>query len=176
MYCIYRITNKINGKTYVGQHKYKDESNPMGCYKGSGKILWQAYDKYGFDNFETEILYSRIRDKSTVDAMEIWAIKKYKPEYNIAKGGTGGATRIGYKTRQETKDRISATQKGRKHPGFRNSGTWAKGNTPWNKGLTGLKGHKTNNGKKWWNNGSEQVLAIECPEGWVNGRLGKFTA
>ena len=24
--------------------------------------------------------------------MEIWAIEKYKPEYNIAKGGTGGDT------------------------------------------------------------------------------------
>lgn len=92
MFCIYRITNKINGNTYIGQHKYIDQSNPMGKYKGSGKILWLAYKKYGFDNFETEILYSRIRDKSTVDAMEIWAIEKYRPEYSIAKGGTGGIT------------------------------------------------------------------------------------
>ena len=29
MYCIYRITNKINGHIYIGQHKYEDESNPM---------------------------------------------------------------------------------------------------------------------------------------------------
>lgn len=92
MYCIYRITNRINGNTYIGQHKYIDQSNPMGKYKGSGKILWLAYKKYGFDNFETEILYSRIRDKSTVDAMEIWTIEKYRPEYNIAKGGSGGIT------------------------------------------------------------------------------------
>ena len=92
MYCIYRITNKINGHIYIGQHKYEDESNPMGKYKGSGKILWLAYNKYGFENFETEILYKRIRDKETVDAMEIWAIEKYKPEYNITKGGSGGDT------------------------------------------------------------------------------------
>ena len=65
MYCIYKITNKINGHYYIGQHKYKDESNPMGKYKGSGKILWLAYNKYGFENFETEILYKRIRDKET---------------------------------------------------------------------------------------------------------------
>ena len=92
MYCIYKITNKINGHTYIGQHKYEDESNPMGKYKGSGKILWLAYKKYGFENFETEIIYKRIRDKDTVNAMEIWAIEKYKPEYNIAKGGSGGDT------------------------------------------------------------------------------------
>lgn len=92
MYCIYKITNKINGHYYIGQHKYEDESNPMGSYKGSGKILWLAYNKYGFENFETEIIYKRIRDKETVDAMEIWAIEKYKPEYNITKGGSGGDT------------------------------------------------------------------------------------
>ena len=89
-YCIYQITNKINGKRYIGQHKYEDESNPMGKYKGSGLLLHRAYKKYGIENFETEVLYKRIRDKETVDAMEIWAIEKYKPEYNIAKGGSGG--------------------------------------------------------------------------------------
>lgn len=90
MYCIYRITNTINGHTYIGQHKYTDESNPMGKYKGSGLNLHRAYKKYGIENFSTEILYSRIRDKETVNSMEIWAIAKYKPEYNIAKGGEGG--------------------------------------------------------------------------------------
>ena len=90
MYCIYQITNKINGHKYIGQHKYEDESNPMGKYKGSGLRLHMAYKKYGIENFETEILYKRVRDKATIDAMEIWAIEKYKPEYNIAKGGSGG--------------------------------------------------------------------------------------
>ena len=92
MYCIYCISNKINGHKYIGQHKYEDESNPMGKYKGSGLNLHRAYKKYGIENFETEILYKRIRDKETVNAMEIWAIEKYKPEYNIAKGGSGGIT------------------------------------------------------------------------------------
>lgn len=92
MYCIYCITNKMNGHKYIGQHKYEDESNPMGKYKGSGLLLHKAYEKYGIENFETEILYKRVRDKATIDAMEIWAIEKYKPEYNIAKGGSGGIT------------------------------------------------------------------------------------
>lgn len=100
MYCIYRIINKINNHTYIGQHKYTDESNPMGKYKGSGKLLKFAYKKYGLSNFETEILYRRIRDKETVDAMEIYAISKYKPEYNIAKGGSGGDTYSGMSKEQ----------------------------------------------------------------------------
>lgn len=115
LYCIYRITNKVNGKTYIGQHMYTNETNPMGRYKGSGKLLRLAYKKYGLENFETEILYSRIRDKSTVDAMEIWAIEKYKPEYNIAKGGTGGITwkgecpRKGIKLSEEHKSKMRAS-------------------------------------------------------------------
>lgn len=91
-YCVYRITNLINGNSYIGQHMYTNEANPMGRYKGSGKLLKLAYKKYGLENFKTEVLYKRIRDKSTVDAMEIYAIEKYKPKYNIAKGGTGGFT------------------------------------------------------------------------------------
>lgn len=121
MYCIYRITNKLDGKTYIGQHKYSDESNPMEDYKGSGKILHLAYKKYGLENFETEILYKRIRDKSTVDVMETWAIEKYKPEYNIAKGGSGGDTYslLSEEAKKNHRENISKALKGSKRP-------WAK--------------------------------------------------
>ena len=113
MYCVYRVTNNLNGNTYIGQHKYTDESNPMGKYKGSGFNLCRAYKKYGIKNFSTEILYQRIRDKATVDAMEIWAIAKYKPEYNIAKGGQGGALFEGHKHSDKVKQAISESSKAR---------------------------------------------------------------
>jgi group I intron endonuclease len=128
-YCIYQITNKINGNRYIGQHKYEDEANPMGNYKGSGRALHKAYAKYGIENFEIEILYKRIRDKSTINAMEIWAIEKYKPEYNIAKGGQGGWPEVpqlvrnkisdalkGRQLSEETKRKISMSHRGKPHP------------------------------------------------------------
>lgn len=65
MYCIYRITNLVNGKTYIGQHKYSNEEKPMYKYWGSGKILKQAYKLYDKDNFKREILYTRILSQET---------------------------------------------------------------------------------------------------------------
>lgn len=93
MYCIYRITNNINGKAYIGKHQYFNENDPMGKYKGSGKILKQAYSKYGVENFSIEILKSRIpseevneREKEYIAAERAFG----KAQYNIQKGGQGG--------------------------------------------------------------------------------------
>ena len=108
MYYIYRITNKINGKTYVGQHKYKKLNDD---YMGSGKLIRRAQKKYGMENFEKEILYSRIQYKTTADDVERFAIAKEralgKAEYNIADGGQGG--NLG----EEVNKKLSEVHKGK---------------------------------------------------------------
>lgn len=110
MYYIYKITNKINGKTYIGQHKYRVLND---LYMGSGILIKKAIIKYGIENFEKEILYSNIQYKETADSMEIFAIAKEKAlgkaEYNIADGGQGG--NLG----EAVNKKISEKAKGNKH-------------------------------------------------------------
>ena len=83
---IYKTTNLITGKTYIGQ-----DSNNNPNYLGSGLLLKRAIDKYGIDNFVKEIL-EQCNSKKELNEKEIFWINALKPDYNIAKGGSGGDT------------------------------------------------------------------------------------
>ena len=52
-YYVYKITNKINGKWYIGKRKHRLPFNDP--YMGSGKLIKVAIEKYGKDNFTKEI-------------------------------------------------------------------------------------------------------------------------
>ena len=58
---IYKTTNKINGKYYIGLHT---TNNIEDGYLGSGKYLRYSVNKYGPENFEREILeyYDNTKD------------------------------------------------------------------------------------------------------------------
>lgn len=90
---IYKVTNKVNGKIYIGKHK-----NPqLGRYKGSGTLLKRAIKKYGTSNFSWELLEENISSKAMLDEREKYFISIFNSTdkrigYNIAKGGEGGDT------------------------------------------------------------------------------------
>ena len=90
MFCVYCITNNINKKTYIGQHKTDDLND---SYMGSGCLIKNSIKKYGLENFSKEIL-AITEIKENADVLEKVFIALYraegKAEYNLADGGTGG--------------------------------------------------------------------------------------
>lgn len=121
---IYKITNKINGKLYIGQstrtleERWKDYIKDF-KYVTPGKKNYRpiiaALQKYGLENFQIELLEDGIQDKEILDALEIKYIREYdaaNPElgYNVELGGNS----VG-KHSEATKLKISQAQLGDKN-------------------------------------------------------------
>lgn len=90
---IYKATNKINGKCYVGQTRhsleYRKRLHLSKARQGLDTHFYQAIRKYGEDNFEWEIICSA-KDKQTLNELETFYITKYdsiKHGYNMVDGG-----------------------------------------------------------------------------------------
>lgn len=84
---IYETINKVNGKTYIGQHKATEFDT---SYKGSGVLLTRAFEKYGRSNFIVKLL-AKAETVEELDLLEQQFIsnarRSGKCEYNIAAGG-----------------------------------------------------------------------------------------
>ena len=92
-YLIYKHTNKINGKCYIGQTCQDPErwwgKNGNG-YKNKHKKFWHAIQKYGWDNFVHEILYVGLTAKEA-NRLEQQLIEEYD---SIKNGYTLGMSKI----------------------------------------------------------------------------------
>lgn len=91
-YCLYQITNLVNGKIYVGAHKTNDLEDG---YLGSGKAIRAAIQKYGKENFRKTILeitedetQMYLREAEIVTELFV----KRDDTYNLVPGGVGGLT------------------------------------------------------------------------------------
>jgi len=110
---IYKITDKRNGKIYVGQ-----DSLDRPGYFGSGIIISKLVLKYGTDNFHKETL-EKCESKKELNEREIFWIDKLKANnknigYNLTNGGEGGNTLIS----EESRKRRSLKYMGNGNPFF----------------------------------------------------------
>lgn len=117
---IYKITNIVNNKLYIGQtRKTIEERFQMHIKKAkqhTNRYLYDAMNKYGYDNF----IPSEIEecDDSLLDEREIYWIAYYNTTnkqygYNMTIGGGGGDTWTNNSHKEETSRKISEHNKGK---------------------------------------------------------------
>lgn len=156
---IYKYTNKVNGKVYIGQtiSEIKRKSRHKSCKDNN--YFHNAIKKYGWENFEYEVIDRIDLDPDILhkelDELECKYIIEYKSNdkefgYNLTTGGEGG-----HHLNDEVKDRLSSIQKGKHYSpdtefkiGFHHTdetkrkisksligNTRCVGRIPWNKGM-----------------------------------------
>ena len=114
---IYKITNNINGKFYIG---FTSQKNPKLRFnqhlssarskKSNNQPIIRAIKKYGEDNFSFDILLEGDED-FLLKKEEPRLIEELKPEYNATFGGEGI---LGYKHTEKTKEIIKNLHIGKK--------------------------------------------------------------
>lgn len=135
---VYEHVNKINGKKYVGitsrdKPEYRWGANGIN-YKEC-TYFYSAIEKYGWNNFEHNILYEGLTEedacKIEIQLIEQQQLQNRKYGYNLKEGGTtakmpkeicekiskamiGNKNNLGRTLSEETKRKISEIQKGRK--------------------------------------------------------------
>ena len=85
-YIIYKTTNKINNKFYIGKHITNDLNDG---YLGSGTLLKRAIQKHGRQNFTKEILYV-FDNEDDMNKKEKELVVVSEDSYNLCEGGQGG--------------------------------------------------------------------------------------
>lgn len=116
---IYKITNKVNGKCYIGQsndinRRWRQELSPNAKLNPH---LARAFEKYGTDNFEFEIIEECQRE--LLNEREQFWINLYNSTdknfgYNKTLGGDGNLGRH-FIMSEEQKEKIRKANTGRKY-------------------------------------------------------------
>lgn len=105
-YIVYKITNVVNSKYYIGAHQTNDLNDG---YMGSGLLLKKAICKYGIDNFKKEVLHV-FDNKEDMYATERSIVNESQVKdlmcYNLKIGGEGGWSCIDFSARNKRISKI----------------------------------------------------------------------
>ena len=183
IYSIYKITNTVNSKTYIGYtsksviRRFTEHCNSAS--KNPVSLLHKSMTKYGVDKFIVECIYQSTDKNHIKSEMENYFILEYdsffknKKGYNMTFGGDGGDTSaspayiksianrdmsyLKYRgpVSLQTRLKISEAKKGKKPSNFN---TWCK----------------SSQGTAWYfckdTNEQKRFLPNEVPPGWCKGR------
>lgn len=78
-YLVIKITNNVNGKSFISSHKTKKIDDG---YMGAGKLIKAAIAEHGVSNFSREILgeYASLEEMKKA---KFQLMKEHKTQYNI---------------------------------------------------------------------------------------------
>jgi hypothetical protein len=182
-YYLYQITNKVNGKIYVGVHKTKSLDDG---YMGSGKVIKRSIAKYGAENFtkdileffeNAELMYAKEKEIVTDEFL------LREDTYNIRRGGTGGFDFInktglnhkGYVSIQDKNKKISPFVEGHKYGSI--GGSHRQQLHPTQSKEIALRGHKNGTfGFKNRTHSAETIIKMSKSKnvGIQNSQFGTF--
>lgn len=112
---IYKITNLLDKKIYIGQtQRTLEERMKEHCRNSRKSYIDNAIKKYGIENFSAEVIET-CKTVEELNEREIFWIKffdcKFPNGYNLTDGGEGTA---GHIVTEETRRKLSEARTGRK--------------------------------------------------------------
>lgn len=123
IWSLYRITNKINGKVYIGQaqdyqHRWADHRRAAKINKPI-QIIHHALIKYGLSNFEFKVIAS-CKTQDDANELETLLVAQYNSHVSSGKGYNATLGGMNAPKTEEWKQKVKLThQKNMKDPKFR---------------------------------------------------------
>jgi group I intron endonuclease len=119
---IYKTTNKINGKSYIGQTTWSlDKRKYFHIYNALSKrdniYFHKAIRKYSEENFIWEVI-TKCNSLEELNKAEVEMIEKYNTFENGYNLSLGGSSNAGYKHSEESRQKMSEAKKGKNNPSY----------------------------------------------------------
>lgn len=109
---LYRIKNKVNGKSYIGQTIRPIEKRLEEHQKGNSnycRLIYRSIKKYGWENFEKDWYECPDEDLNVHEDFLVEMLGTLSPNgYNLREGGGGNG-----KLSEETRQKMSESQRGK---------------------------------------------------------------
>jgi group I intron endonuclease len=115
IYSIYKFVNKINNKVYVGytnniKNRYSQHKSK---YNKANNKFYNAIKKYGWENFEFEIIYQSLDSYYCLSVMEPYFISEYNSYKKGYNSSLGGDSLPESKKSNSSKQKMSKSRNGR---------------------------------------------------------------
>ena len=109
---------KDNSVAYVGKDSHLDENKRHKDHHMLSNYNKQPFNRILQNNpnrYTYQTLVWNVKDQETLNALEIQYIRQLKPKFNFTDGGDGAT---GYKHNFESRQKMSESTKGKKHPNY----------------------------------------------------------